>query len=211
MTNASNNSSASHNNGRSSNFIDLHTSGLGYISRVREVPVRKGKPFMAASIRAMHGEKGVEDGIQYVPFDVKAMTPETIWCLKELAGYANSDSHRVMVQFKIGDFYIDTFRYTTGTKAGETATMLKGRLLQIYAVWVKEIGDGNEQSGWNKIYDRKAEMEAQAKAEAEAAQREQNPADSTQGQRALSPASQQDGRDAYVEGHSEFDDTDIPY
>ena len=46
-----------------SNYINLHTVGIGYISRVRKVEVRKGNAFYAASIRAMFGEKGVKDGV----------------------------------------------------------------------------------------------------------------------------------------------------
>lgn len=145
----------------SSNFINLHTTGIGYMTRVREVPVRKGQPFMSAMIRAMHGEKGVQDGIQYVPFDVKAVTDETKEVLQHLAPYTNSQDYRVMVQFKIGDFYIDTFKYPSGPKAGETGTMMKGRLVQIYAAWVKKTGTGSDQMGWTEFYRRPAK-EAQA-------------------------------------------------
>ena len=37
-------------------YFDLHTSGIGYIQRVREVPVRGGRraqPFLACTIAAL--------------------------------------------------------------------------------------------------------------------------------------------------------------
>lgn len=145
------NQSAAQSQG-SSNYIDLHVSGIGYLSRVREVSVRKGSPFMAATIRAMHGEKGVKDGIQYVPFDVKAATDDTAQVLWNLQQMANDKSLLVMVQFKIGDFYIDSFKYTSGDKAGETGTMLKGRLIKIRNAWVKTKGQGGDQEGWKNVY-----------------------------------------------------------
>ncbi len=145
----------------SNNYINLHTSGLGYISRVREVAVRKGKPFMSATIRAMHGEKDSDTPLNYVPFDVKAVTAETQEILKLIESHANNRDFRVMVQFKIGDFYIDSFRYSTGEKAGQTGTMLKGRLLQIYAAWVKKTGTGSDQTGWINVYERKIPASAE--------------------------------------------------
>ncbi|HHK5235871.1 TPA: DUF3577 domain-containing protein, partial [Pseudomonas aeruginosa] len=39
-------------------YFDLHTSGIGYIQRVREVPVRGGRraqPFLACTIAALVG------------------------------------------------------------------------------------------------------------------------------------------------------------
>ncbi|WP_334109179.1 DUF3577 domain-containing protein, partial [Methylobacillus sp.] len=39
-------------------YFDLHTSGIGYIQRAREVPVRGGRraqPFLACTIAALVG------------------------------------------------------------------------------------------------------------------------------------------------------------
>ncbi len=33
-------------NTQESKFFDLHTRGIGYLNRIREVTVRKGQPFM---------------------------------------------------------------------------------------------------------------------------------------------------------------------
>ena len=61
-----------------------------------------------------------------------------------------------MVQFKIGDPYIDTFTYQSGDKAGQLGTSMKGRLLKINRVWVKSLAQGgasNDHSDWNLAYE----------------------------------------------------------
>ena len=35
-------------------YFNLHTVGIGYLNRVREVQVRRGQPFMACDIAALH-------------------------------------------------------------------------------------------------------------------------------------------------------------
>jgi Protein of unknown function (DUF3577) len=123
-----------------STYINMHAQGLGYLSRVRNVTPRKGSPFMACSINAMFGEKGKEDGIQYTPFDVRAVNAEVTELLGKAMADANNPDVSVMVRFRIGDFYPDTYRLEVGPKAGEMRTVLKGRLLMITHLWVKVKG-----------------------------------------------------------------------
>jgi hypothetical protein len=151
-TNARNASNSTQGN----NFVDMHTVGLGYLSRVREVPVRKGKPFMSASISAFHGEKGVQDGLTYVPFDVKAASEQCKEVLKQFEAQANDRDCKVMVRFKIGDQYIDSFTFTKGDRAGQTGMQLKGRLLFVSHVWVKAKG----QDSYALAYEYQAPAEA---------------------------------------------------
>jgi hypothetical protein len=57
-------------------YFDLHTSGIGYLQRVREVPVRGGRraqPFLACTIGALVGS-AKEPTIRY--FDVKVSGAE---------------------------------------------------------------------------------------------------------------------------------------
>lgn len=173
--NTSSNTSAASN---SSNYINLHVTGIGYISRIREVPVKKGSSFMACSIRAMFGEKGVKDGIQYTPFDVKAVTPQAAGILRDAMADANNKDKRVTVQFKISDPEINAFKYTAGEKIGQTGMQMKGRLLLIARVWVKDLTLSDDmQAGNVLVYDYEAEQrnnaamaaEADAQAAAEAA------------------------------------------
>jgi Protein of unknown function (DUF3577) len=130
---------------KSSNYIDLQTSGIGYLSRIRTVTVRKGKPFVACSINAMHGEKGTDEGITYVPFDVKAVNAEVEGVLRTLETAANSKDKVVMVRFRVGDFYPDSYTIAGGDRAGEMRIVLKGRLLFITHAWVKTKGDAEMQ------------------------------------------------------------------
>lgn len=139
MTNT--NARTASNSNEGNNYVDMHTHGLGYLSRVREVPVRKGQPFMSASISAFHGEKGVKDGMMFVPFDVKATSEQAREVLKQFEAQANDrDNCKVMVRFRIGDQYIDSYTFTKGDRAGQTGMQLKGRLLFVSHVWVKAKG-----------------------------------------------------------------------
>jgi hypothetical protein len=46
---------------------------------------------------------------------------------------------KVLVGFKIGDLYVDTFVYLQGERAGETGVSLKARLLRV--LWAKVDGE----------------------------------------------------------------------
>ncbi|MCT0305184.1 DUF3577 domain-containing protein, partial [Pseudomonas aeruginosa] len=57
-------------------YFDLHTSGIGYLQRVREVPVRGGRraqPFLACTIAALVGS-AKDPSYRY--FDVKVSGAE---------------------------------------------------------------------------------------------------------------------------------------
>jgi hypothetical protein len=55
-------------------YFNLHTVGIGYLNRVREVQVRRGQPFMACDIAALHG---ATDAVEYTRFDCKVAGGET--------------------------------------------------------------------------------------------------------------------------------------
>ena len=145
-------------------FINLHLSGLGYLNRVREVSVKKGNNFFACTIKAMFGEKNVDGGIQYLPVDSKATSSQAESILREYMGQANSDDYQVMVAFNVGDPYIETFKYDKGAKAGEVGTTLKGRLILITRVFVKDLRAGQNAKS-EMVYEYKPE----AKDESESA------------------------------------------
>lgn len=149
MQNANSNSTSASN----SNYINLQARGIGYLGRVRSVKVRKGNDFMSATINAMSGEMGVEKGISYTPFDVKAVGKDTEELLKRFEADAADDTKRVTVQFTIGDFTIHTFDYKQGPRQGQVGTQLKGRLLKIQRVWIKDLTkSGDEQAGNVCVY-----------------------------------------------------------
>ena len=53
-------------NTQESKFFDLHTRGIGYLNRIREVTVRKGQPFMAVTVAAL---RGTSDDVEYTYID----------------------------------------------------------------------------------------------------------------------------------------------
>ena len=54
-------------------YFDLHTTGVGYLSRVREVKVKKGEPFLCVDISAL---RGTSDAVEYTRFDCRVSGEE---------------------------------------------------------------------------------------------------------------------------------------
>jgi hypothetical protein len=117
-----------------SEYFDLETTGLGYLNRAREIPTR-GEPFLAVDIAALHGAKS---NVEYTRFDCIVRGAKAINIVKNLMPDIEADK-AVLVGFKIGDLYPDTFTYTHGEKAGRMGVSLKARLLQIR--WAKVDGE----------------------------------------------------------------------
>jgi len=124
----------SESNNSETKYFDLHTTGIGYLNRVREVPVRKGEPFLAVDIAAIHG---ASDDIQTVRFDCRVSGTEAKEVITQLKEAIEND-RKVLIGFKLGDLYVDTFEYKQGDKKGQTGVSLKARLLKI--TWAKVDG-----------------------------------------------------------------------
>ncbi len=116
-------------------YFDLHTQGVGYVNRVREVPVKRGEPFWACNISALHGST---DAVEYTNFDCRVSGADAIKVIKRL-DKASQEEKKILMGFKIGDLYPETFVFKNGQKAGQTGVSLKARLL--YIGWVKIDGD----------------------------------------------------------------------
>ena len=116
-------------------YYDLHTQGIGYVNRVRAVPVKRGEPFWACNISALHG---AEDSIEYTNFDCRVSGSEAAKVINRLDN-ACQENKKILIGFKIGDLYPETFTYKSGNKAGEMGISLKARLL--YIGWVKVDGE----------------------------------------------------------------------
>jgi hypothetical protein len=116
-------------------YFDLHVTGIGYLNRVREVPVKRSQPFLAVDISALHG--GSED-VQYTRFDCRVSGSDAKTIIESLMPAIDDDKNKVLVGFKLGDLYVDTFTFKSGDKAGQTGVSLKARLLRID--WVKVNG-----------------------------------------------------------------------
>ncbi|MDH2431004.1 STY4534 family ICE replication protein [Pokkaliibacter sp. MBI-7] len=118
-----------------SQFFDLHTSGIGYINRIRLVEPKKGEPFWACSIAALRGDT---NNVEYTYFDVRVSGTEAARLIARCQQAVEAGS-KMLISFKIGDIYPDVFTYASGDRKGETGVSLKGRLLMIR--WIKKDGE----------------------------------------------------------------------
>lgn len=116
-------------------YFNLHTSGIGYLNRVREVPVRRGPSFMACDIAALHG---ASNAVEYTRFDCKVAGGEAERLIRQYWDAVKADK-KVLLSFRIGDLWIDPFLYEKGEKQGQPGASLKGRLL--FIDWIKVDGE----------------------------------------------------------------------
>lgn len=106
--------------------FDLVVQGVGYLNRVRAVPVRKGASYLACTINAMMG-KG--DDVQYVGIDCIVVGSIAAKAIEQLR--ADVEAHRkVIVGFRAGDPRPDFYEVQREGKP-ERREGLKARLLQL--------------------------------------------------------------------------------
>ena len=110
-----------------SEYFDLHTQGIGYLNRVREVRPKNGSSFWACDIAALHGS---EDNVNYTRFDCRVSGAKALELIQQYQDAVEQD-RQVLIGFRIGDLYGDLFTYSKGKRAGEPGISLKGRLLYI--------------------------------------------------------------------------------
>ncbi|MBE8591321.1 DUF3577 domain-containing protein [Pseudomonas sp. MAFF 301449] len=115
-------------------YFNLHTVGIGYLNRVREVQVRRGQPFMACDIAALHG---ATDAVEYTRFDCKVAGGEAERLIRFYMDAVEAEK-KVLLSFRIGDLWIDPFLYEKGARQGQPGASLKGRLL--FIDWIKVDG-----------------------------------------------------------------------
>lgn len=128
-------------------FFDLHTRGIGYLNRTRWVNTkgkggRRGDTFLACGINALHGD--VEDPNTTL-FDCRVSGNDAQQIIQAVMPSVAADK-KVIVGFAIGDIYAHVYERKVKTKddkgqwretgATETASLIKGRLLQITYVKV---------------------------------------------------------------------------
>lgn len=119
----------------SNDYFDLHITGIGYLNRVRKVNVKRGESFWACDIAALHGHK---DDIQSTRFDCKVSGSEAEKLVERFQQVVD-ENKKVLIGFKLGDLYAETFVYEKGDKKGLTGVSLKSRLL--FVGWVKVDGE----------------------------------------------------------------------
>jgi hypothetical protein len=114
-------------------YFDLHTTGVGYLNRPREVQLKKGS-FLAVEIAALRGEAS---DVEYTRFDCRVSGTEAQTVIRNLKPEVEAEK-KVLVGFKIGDLYPTTFVYDKGKNEGKTGVSLKAHLLRI--LWAKVDG-----------------------------------------------------------------------
>lgn len=127
-------------NVNSQSYFDLHIQGIGYLNRVREVPVRKGPGYLSCTIAAL---RGADNEIEKTYLDCRVVGREAMEVVRRFA--KDSEQHKVLIGFKAGDLWLERFTYRPPSpKAGQAGASLKARLLMIS--WVKLDG----QSVWSR-------------------------------------------------------------
>lgn len=117
-------------------YFNLHVSGLGYLNRIREVTPKKGEPFLCCDIAALRGEAS---SAEHTWFDCRVSGKEAQTLVRRCIN-ACEQKRKVLIQFRLGDLYADTFVYSKGERKGETGVSLKAHLLHIGLIKI----DGEE-------------------------------------------------------------------
>lgn len=125
------------NQANESQYFDLHTTGIGYLNRIREVKPkgRNAKPFLAVTVAALCGSK---EAVEYRYIDCNVVGAEAEKLVRRCMEAVNAEA-KVLVSFRIGDCWADPFTYSSGPKQGQHGASLKGRLL--YIGWIKVEGE----------------------------------------------------------------------
>lgn len=112
-------------------YFDLHITGVGYLNRIREVKPKKGDPFLACDIAALNGSK---DDVSYVRFDTRVSGADAQHLVRRCEEAVKAEQ-KVLIGFRLGDLWTDTFTYSKGERAGQQGVSLKARLL--FISWIK--------------------------------------------------------------------------
>ncbi len=121
-------------NNESQKYFDLHTTGIGYLNRVREVTPKEGNPFLSVTIAALRGSV---DNVQYTHFECRVSGRQAQKIVRQVKP-AVEGKLKVLIGFTLSDLYGETFTFKNGYKAGETGISLKARLLRVS--WTKVDG-----------------------------------------------------------------------
>ncbi len=122
-----------------SSYFDLHTFGVGYVNRIREVAPkqgRKGDPFLACTIAALNGPRS---NVVYRYYDVRVSGKDAQHLIRRCKPACDAEK-KVLIGFCVGDEWTDIFVYPANhAKAGKTGVSEKARLL--FIGWIKIDGE----------------------------------------------------------------------
>lgn len=115
-------------------YFDLHTQGIGYLSRIREVVPGEGSPFLGVTVAALRGRV---DNAQYTHFECRVSGRQTQEVVRQLKP-AVEGNLKVLIGFTLSDLHAESFTFRSGERAGETGIRLKARLLRL--AWARVEG-----------------------------------------------------------------------
>ncbi len=107
----------------------------------------KSEPFLCCDIAALRGEAS---NAEHTWFDCRVSGKEAQKLVRRCID-ACEQKRKVLIQFRLGDLYADTFVYSKGDRKGETGVSLKAHLLHIGLIKI----DGEE------VYRAEREAESQ--------------------------------------------------
>lgn len=116
-------------------YFDLHTTGIGYLNRVRQVTPEEGTPFLAVTIAAIHGSVS---NVQHTYFECGVYGEQAQKSVRELKPAVEGES-KVLIGFTLSNLSADAFTFKQGDKAGQTGVNLKARLIKV--AWAKVDGE----------------------------------------------------------------------
>lgn len=115
---------------------NLHTTGMGYLNRLRLVPVKKGKSYWCASIGALYGLVDENTGrAETSLYDLKIVAVRAIESAEQLKPVFDQ-GQKVFLEFKAGDTRAEVFQYQKGERKDQWGACIRGTLLQIRKAWV---------------------------------------------------------------------------
>jgi len=120
-------SNQSHSNPETPAYFDLHTTGIGYLSQIRQVTPQEGEPFLSVTLAALRGR---EDKVQYSYFECRVSGKQAKMVVNQLQP-AVDGKQKVLIGFTLSDVHGQAFTFQKGDKAGEPGISLKGRLLHV--------------------------------------------------------------------------------
>ena len=117
-----------------SKYFDLHTTGIGYLNRVRQVKSQEGDPFWTISLAALRGSV---DKAQYTHFECRVSGKDAQEIVRRLQAPVDREL-KVLINFTLSDLNPEIFTYKQGDRAGTSGVSIKARLLRI--TWAKVDG-----------------------------------------------------------------------
>ena len=88
-------------------YFDLHTTGIGYLNRVRQVTPEEGTPFLAVTIAAIHGSAA---NVQHTYFECGVYGEQAQNTVRELMPSVEGES-KVLIGFTLSDLSANAFTW----------------------------------------------------------------------------------------------------